>query len=93
MGLAISYADLNTTDERLYAIPGTPPNLLKKVVGDAFAPRNQYALNIDYEEDPPTYQLSDTHMVCSWLEHPDAPVVEMPKALQVRIGRMLEEVS
>lgn len=92
-GLLLAMPDLNTTDERLYAIPGTPPNLLKKIVGDAFAPRNQFALNIDYEEDPPTYQLSDTHVVCSWLEHPDAPKVEMPQALQNRISRMLGEVS
>lgn len=92
-GLLLAMPDLNTTDERLYAIPGTPPNLLKKIVGDAFAPRNEYALNIDFEEEPPVYRLSDTHEVSSWLEHPDAPKVEMPKALVSRIDRMVKEVS
>lgn len=92
-GLLLAMPDLNTTDSRLYAIPGTPPNLMKKIVGDAFAPRNQYALNIDYEEDPPVYQLTNTHMVCSWLEHPDAPKVPMPEALRTRISRMLKEAS
>lgn len=92
-GLLLAMPDLNTTEEKLYAIPGTPPNLLKKIVGDAFAPRNVYALNIDYEEEPPVYQVSETHMVSSWLEHPDAPQVEMPEALSKRIARMLKEVS
>lgn len=92
-GLLLAMPDLQTTDSRLYAIPGTPPNLLKKVVGDAFAPRNEYALNIDFEETPPVYQLSETHEVCSWLEHPDAPNVDMPVALQKRIQRMKKEVS
>lgn len=92
-GLLLAMPDLNTTDERLYAIPGTPPNLLKKIVGDAFAPRNQYALNIDYEEEPPVYDISETHQVASWLEHPDAPKVEMPPALANRINRLLKEVG
>lgn len=92
-GLLLAMPDLNTTDERLYAIPGTPPNLLKKIVGDAFAPRNVYALNIDFEEEPPVYRLSETHEVSSWLEHPDAPKVEMPEALVSRIERMVKEVS
>ena len=92
-GLLLAMPDLNTTDERLYAIPGTPPNLLKKIVGDAFAPRNQYALNIDYEEEPPVYDISETHQVASWLEHPDAPKVEMPAALSNRINRLLKEVG
>ena len=39
-GLLSALPDLETHDERLYAIPGSPPNLLHKVKGDAFAPRN-----------------------------------------------------
>ncbi len=92
-GLLLAMPDLETTDERLYSIPGTPPNLLKKIVGDAFAPRNKYALNIDFEQEPPLYKLSETHLVSSWLEHPDAPQVDMPPELQTRIARMLKEVS
>lgn len=92
-GLLLAMPDLNTTDDRLYAIPGTPPNLLRKLVGDAFAPRNVYALNIDYEEEPPVYELSPTHMVSSWLEHPEAPKVDMPQTLRDRIRRMIKEVS
>ncbi len=46
-GLLSSMPDLDTNDDELYTIPGTPPNLTQEIKGDAFAPRNQYALNID----------------------------------------------
>lgn len=88
-GLLLSMPDLNTTDDRLYTIPGSPPNLLHKVTGDAFAVRNAYALAIDFEEEPPEFTLSDTHVVSSWLEHPDAPEAEMPEILRSRINKML----
>ncbi|MDO4633076.1 MAG: ABC transporter ATP-binding protein [Eubacteriales bacterium] len=90
-GLLLAMPDLHTTEERLYAIPGTPPNLIRAQKGDAFAPRNAYALNIDFEEEPPVTRLSDTHEVASWLEHPEAPKVLMPDALAKRIARMLQE--
>ncbi len=92
-GLLLALPTLDTTSDRLYAIPGTPPNLLKKIVGDAFAPRNRYALNIDYEEEPPEYQISESHMVRSWLENPQAPIVEIPEELQERIMVMLDKSS
>ena len=50
--------DLDTADERLYTIPGSPPNLLHEKAGDAFAPRNKYALEIDDEIDPPMFKIS-----------------------------------
>ena len=53
--------DLDTNDNRLYAIPGSPPNLAHRVNGDAFAPRNIYALNIDHRKEPPMFKISDTH--------------------------------
>jgi oligopeptide transport system ATP-binding protein len=88
-GLLLSMPDLSTADDRLYTIPGSPPNLLHKVKGDAFAVRNAYALNIDFEEEPPLFRISDTHEVSSWLEHPDAPRAEMPETLRRRIDKML----
>ena len=88
-GLLLSMPDLTTSDDRLYTIPGSPPNLLHKVEGDAFAVRNAYALNIDFEEEPPVYKISETHEVSSWLEHPDAPKVEIPETLRRRIDKML----
>lgn len=85
--LLSSVADLNTK-EKLFAIPGTAPNMLFPPKGDAFAPRNKYALEIDFEKEPPFFKVSDTHYAATWLLHPNAPKVEMPKVLRERINRM-----
>lgn len=85
--LLSSMPDLETK-ERLFSIPGTPPNMIFPPKGDAFAERNQYAMQVDFEEEPPFFKLSDTHYAATWLLHPNAPKVEMPEALQHRIARM-----
>ncbi|WP_320130500.1 ABC transporter ATP-binding protein [uncultured Sphaerochaeta sp.] len=92
-GLLSAMPDLDTTDERLYTIPGSPPNLLHSVKGDAFAPRNQFALGIDSKEEPPMFRISDTHYASTWLLDPRAPKVEMPLELKQRIERMKQEVK
>ena len=66
---------------KLRSIEGTAPDLSKKIVGDAFAPRNEYALNIDFVAEPPEYKLSETHSVYSWLMHEDAPRVTPPRGI------------
>ncbi len=76
------------TNERLEAIPGTPPNMIYPPVGDAFADRNKYALKIDFEMQPPMFKISETHKAATWLLHPNAPKVEMPKIITERIARM-----
>ncbi len=73
---------LGVKGEKLPAIDGTPPNLFNKIQGDAFAPRNRNALNIDFLEEPPMYEVTATHMVKSWLRDPRAPKVEQPSAIQ-----------
>lgn len=83
-GLISSMPSLDTVEEELYAIPGTPPNLLNPPKGDAFAPRNEYAMKIDLEEQPPMFKVSDTHYAATWLLHPDAPKVEPPAAVKRR---------
>ena len=85
--------DLDTADDRLYTIPGSPPNLLHEKPGDAFAPRNRFALNIDDEIDPPMFKISDTHYAATWLLDPRAPKVEMPPELKERIARMKAEAK
>ena len=87
--LLSSMPDLETY-ERLEAIPGAPPNMIHPPKGDAFAARNRYALAIDFEQEPPTFRLSDTHLASTWLLHPSAPEVRMPEALRQRIHRMKE---
>ncbi|MDD3126653.1 MAG: ABC transporter ATP-binding protein [Candidatus Izemoplasmatales bacterium] len=77
--------------ETLFAIPGTPPDLHFPPAGDAFAPRNKYAMQIDFEEEPPMFKISETHYAATWLLHPDAPKVEMPSNLKNRIERNLKK--
>ena len=85
--LLSSMPDLDTK-EKLEAIPGTPPNMIFPPKGDAFAARNKYAMEIDFEQQPPMFQVSDTHYAATWLLHPNAPKVEPPKIVTDRIARM-----
>lgn len=79
--------------ERLLSIPGIPPNMINPPKGDAFASRNPIALEIDFNEEPPYFKLSDTHYASTWLLHPKAPKVEIPDKLKARIDRFLKEGS
>ena len=85
--LLASMPDLDT-DDKLDAIPGTPPNMIYPPKGDAFAARNKYALEIDFEVQPPMFKISDTHYAATWLLHPDAPKAQPPKIILDRIARM-----
>ena len=84
--LLSSMPDLETK-EKLESIPGTPPNMIYPPKGDAFAARNKYALEIDFEMEPPLFEITDTHYAATWLLHPNAPKVELPKIIQERIER------
>ena len=85
-GLLGSMPDLNSDqDQLLRAIPGSPPNLIDPPKGCAFAPRNEFALAIDYEEEPPMFQVSETHFAKTWLLHPSAPNLPLPEAVAQRI--------
>ncbi|WP_409368304.1 ABC transporter ATP-binding protein [Lysinibacillus sp. 38-6] len=85
-GLLGSMPDLdNNEDELLRTIPGSPPDLTNPPKGDAFAARNEFAMAIDYEQEPPMFQVSDTHFAKTWLLHPDAPKIPLPDAVAKRI--------
>ncbi|MBR6085207.1 MAG: ABC transporter ATP-binding protein [Spirochaetales bacterium] len=86
--LLASIPDLDSKGNKLESIPGTPPNMIFPPKGDAFAARNKYAMEIDFEEQPPMFRISDTHYAATWLLHPDAPKVEMPEIVKDRIARM-----
>lgn len=90
--LLSSMPDLDTK-EKLEAIPGTPPNMIFPPKGDAFAARNKYAMQIDFEQEPPMFQVSNTHFAATWLLHPNAPKVDPPKIVTDRIARMSKEVK
>lgn len=85
--LLSSMPDLDTK-EKLESIPGTPPNMIYPPKGDAFAARNKYAMQIDFEAQPPLFKVTDTHYAATWLLHPDAPKIERPKIISERIERM-----
>ncbi|WP_399628470.1 ABC transporter ATP-binding protein [Sporosarcina sp. SG10008] len=86
-GLLSSMPSLDTSEEKLYAIPGTPPDLLDPPKGDAFALRSEYAMKIDLEQVPPLFKVSETHYAATWLLHPDAPQVDPPVAVIERMKR------
>ncbi len=92
-GLLASMPDTDSSSTRLFAIPGTPPNLLEKIEGDAFAPRNPYALAIDYKMEPPMFNVGGQHRVASWLCDPRAPKVEIPEQLKARMERIRKETA
>ncbi len=80
--LLSSLPQLGIRGEKLYSIHGTPPNLFQEVKGDAFAPRNVYALKADYLERPPLFEVTPTHFARTWLLDPRAPKVERPAVLE-----------
>ena len=77
MALLSAMPDLETdSSHELYTIPGAPPNMLYPPVGDAFAPRNQFAMKIDLEQQPPMFDVNEGHWASTWLLHPDAPEID-----------------
>ena len=81
--LLSSLPQLGVKGQALYSIQGTPPNLFQEVQGDAFAPRNPQALNIDFVERPPYCEVSPTHKARTWLLDPRAPKVEPPEHIRL----------
>ena len=77
-GLLQSLPALSRGKPRLHTIPGMPPTLIDPPKGDSFACRNEYALAIDYEEEPPMFRISDTHFAATWLLDPRAPHITPP---------------
>ena len=80
--LLSSLPQLAQRNTKLYSITGTPPSLYNKIVGDAFAPRNPYCLQIDTLKEPPMFQVSETHFAKTWLLDERAPKVEKPEIIQ-----------
>lgn len=87
--LLASIPDLDT-HEKLESIPETPPNMLFPPKGDAFAARNKYAIALDFEEQPPLFEITPTHYAATWLLHPKAPKVQPPDIVLERARRWQE---
>lgn len=87
-GLLESVPDINEKVDELPTIAGTIPDLTQPIVGDAFAPRNKYALNIDFKKQPPMFKINEHHYAATWLLDKRAPKVPIPAVLQKRILKM-----
>ena len=94
-GLLLAMPDLATKTNKLYSIPGNPPNMAKEMTGDPFYPRNAYALHIDREKEPDLMKVTDSHFAATWLLSEDSPAYTLPAELVERIERMKgkEEVA
>ncbi|MCP3026680.1 ABC transporter ATP-binding protein [Halobacillus sp. A5] len=92
-GLLGSMPSLDAEVSELYAIPGSPPDLLNPPKGDAFAPRNEYAMQIDREQEPPLFKVSETHYAATWLLHEHAPDIDPPEAIKKRMAAMASSDS
>lgn len=84
--LISSIPDEEDKGGKLSSIPGTPPNLISPPKGDAFAPRNKYAVKIDFEHQPPLFEISKTHKAATWLLHPQAPAHDIPDEVKAKIN-------
>ena len=91
--LLSSLPQLAQRNTQLYSITGTPPSLYNKIVGDAFAPRNPYCLQIDTLKEPPMFQVSETHFAKTWLLDPRAPKVEKPEIIQNIHEKLMESFN
>ncbi|WP_114603727.1 ABC transporter ATP-binding protein [Staphylococcus sp. EZ-P03] len=82
-GLLGSMPHLETDKSvKLASIPGSPPDLMFPPKGDAFARRSEFAMDIDFEQEPPTYEFSPTHYAKSWLYHKATPQFEVPEVVK-----------
>ncbi len=85
--LMAAMPDPENEDDRLFTIPGTPPNFANLPEGDPFSVRNPFALKIDFLKEPPLFQVKDDHYAATWLLHPSSPNVEPPKEVKIIMKR------
>ncbi|AUB31872.1 oligopeptide ABC transporter ATP-binding protein OppD [Spiroplasma floricola] len=90
--LLSSLPQLGKKGDDLFSIEGTPPSLFNEIVGDAFAPRNKYALELDYIKQPPMFKVSETHFAKTWLLDSRSPKIEKPKVLN-NLRKQIEEAE
>lgn len=80
--LLSSLPQLAEEGDSLTYIKGNPPTFSNEIEGDAFAPRNEYAMKIDFIKEPPMFKITDSHFAKTWLLDPRAPKVKKPKIIE-----------
>ena len=83
----------DNSDKKLYSIPGTPPDMENLPPGDPFAPRNKYAVDIDFRREPPLFEISKTHYAATWMLHPSYPKTKKPEELEKRLKNIKKAYS
>ena len=63
VGLFGSIPDLTVKEDRLHPIPGLMPDPADLPEGCKFSPRCPKCMDICLKENPPVYQMSDSHMI------------------------------
>jgi oligopeptide/dipeptide ABC transporter ATP-binding protein len=66
-GLLQSIPNIELADQKLSAIPGSPPNMLNPPNACRFWPRCSYAKKICSVKEPPSVNVGDNHIVRCWL--------------------------
>ncbi|SHJ60018.1 ABC transporter ATP-binding protein [Hespellia stercorisuis] len=75
--LLASVPKLDTENKgELYALKGTPPDLILEMNHCPFADRCEYCMGICRETMPEETLVDGTHRVSCWLQHPSAPRVQ-----------------
>ena len=87
VGLLKSVPRLDSKGHKLVSIDGTPPDLLDPPKGCPFYPRCHYAMEVCVNNFPEETIVSPDHKVHCWLQHPDAPKVDIP----IKIGGVGDE--
>jgi oligopeptide transport system ATP-binding protein len=70
------FSEKNTS---LFSLEGSPFPPEMDIKFDSFAPRNNYALKVDFFYSAPMFQISPTHFVKSWLYSPNATPIQPPE--------------
>jgi len=84
---------LGKKGEELPTIEGTPPNRYFDIKGDAFAPRNKQALEIDYLEEPPWFEITPTHRAKTWYLDPRSTEVKRPENVENYREKLVSSLS
>ncbi|TCG10926.1 ABC transporter ATP-binding protein [Mycoplasma todarodis] len=91
--LMAAMPDPDHKSDRLFTIPGTPPNFTNLPEGDPFSVRNPFALKIDFLKEPPLFRVKDDHFAATWLLHPSSPEVNPPEEVTVIMERARETLK
>ena len=86
--LIASIPEGKNSEKGLYTIPGSPPDMANLPLGDPFAPRNPFAVAIDFKEEPPLFEVKGTHFAATWTLHPMYPKFTIPENTKIRLKEL-----